>query len=72
MRYAAAIAMALPMPNSVIASVPETAFERNAATDDSAASSIAVKTAVIPAGYAARRSRPSSTWLSRTLPIPWM
>ncbi len=44
------MAMALPMPNSTMASVPDTAFERNAAMDESAASSIAPKTADMPVG----------------------
>ncbi len=38
------------MPNSMIASMPETVFERNAAADESAASKSAAETAVIPSG----------------------
>ncbi len=44
------IEIAEAIPNWVIASIPEVALERNAATEEAAASSSAVNSAVAPNG----------------------
>ncbi len=71
-RYAQTREIAEPIPNWMIASVPEAALAMNAATDEVTASNMAVNTAVIPNGYALDTPRPRSTCISRTRPTPWI
>lgn len=53
-------AIAVPIPNCTMASIPDTAFEMNAAADDATASTSAGNTAANPIGYESARLCPST------------